>query len=41
MLGRYRTQSESMLSTTNIVADQMLDHLRELYPALPWAPWLG
>ena len=40
MLGRYRTQQESMLSTTNIVADQMLDHLRDLYPDLPWAPWL-
>lgn len=40
MLGRYRTQAESMLSTTNIVADQMLDHVRQLYPDLPWAPWL-
>ena len=40
MLGRYRTQAESMLSTTNIVADQMLDHIQELYPDLPWAPWM-
>ena len=40
MLGRYRTQHGSMLSTTNLVADRMLDHLRELYPDLPWAPWL-
>jgi hypothetical protein len=29
-----------MLSTTNIVGDQMLDHVRDLYPDLPWAPWL-
>lgn len=36
MLGRYRTQEQSMLSTTNLVADQMLDHLRRLYPTLPW-----
>jgi GT2 family glycosyltransferase len=41
MLGRYRTQSESMLTTTHIVADQMLAHLRELYPDFPWAPWLS
>lgn len=40
MLGRYRTQDESMLSTTNIVADVMLDHVKDLYPDLPWAPWL-
>lgn len=37
MLGRYRTQEVSMLSTTNLVADQMLGHLRELYPGLPWS----
>lgn len=36
MLGRYRTQEQSMLSTTNLIADQMLQHLRELYPTLPW-----
>ena len=36
MLGRYRTQAQSMLSTTNLVADHMLRHLRELYPPLPW-----
>jgi hypothetical protein len=36
MLGRYRTQEQSMISTTNLVADHMLRHLRDLYPALPW-----
>lgn len=36
MLGRYRTQEQSMISTTNLVADQMLHHLRELHPGLPW-----
>lgn len=36
LLGRYRTQEVSMLSTTNLVADHMLRHLRDLYPALPW-----
>lgn len=36
MLGRYRTQEQSMLSTTNLVADHMLRHLRELHPDLPW-----
>ena len=40
MLGRYRTQLGSMLSTTNLVADQLLAHLREMYPGLPWAAWL-
>ena len=36
MLGRYRTQLDSMISTTNLVADQMIEHLRALHPALPW-----
>ena len=36
MLGRYRTQAESMISTTNLVADQMAAHLRNLHPGLPW-----
>jgi hypothetical protein len=36
MLGRYRTQEQSMIATTNLVADHMLRHLRELYPGLPW-----
>lgn len=36
MLGRYRTQEQSMISTTNLVADHMLHHLRELHPGLPW-----
>lgn len=40
MLGRYRTQTGSMLGTTNLVADRMLLHVRELHPHLPWAPWL-
>lgn len=36
MLGRYRTQAESMIATTNLVADQMIEHLRVLHPGLPW-----
>jgi GT2 family glycosyltransferase len=36
MLGRYRTQEVSMLSTTNLVADHMHRHLKDLYPRLPW-----
>ena len=36
MLGRYRTQAQSMLSTTNLVADHMIRHLRQLHPQLPW-----
>ncbi|NNE12058.1 MAG: glycosyltransferase [Ilumatobacter sp.] len=36
MLGRYRTQEQSMLSTTNLVAGEMRRHLRELHPGLPW-----
>lgn len=36
MLGRYRTQEQSMISTTNLVADHMIAHLRELHPSLPW-----
>lgn len=36
MLGRYRTQAESMISTTNLVADQMIEHLRAVHPGLPW-----
>ncbi|HWL42909.1 MAG TPA: glycosyltransferase [Ilumatobacter sp.] len=38
MLGRYRTQAESMITTTNLVADHMIAHLRELHPTLPWPP---
>lgn len=38
MLGRYRTQAESMITTTNLVADHMLAHLRDLHPDLPWRP---
>ncbi len=36
LLGRYRTQEVSMLSTSNLVADHMLRHLREAYSGLPW-----
>lgn len=36
MLGRYRTQAESMIATTNLVADRMTEHLRALHPGLPW-----
>ncbi|MDJ0768343.1 MAG: glycosyltransferase [Ilumatobacter sp.] len=36
MLGRYRTQEQSMIATTNLVADHMLRYLRGLYPTLPW-----
>ena len=37
MLGRYRTQAVSMLSTTNLVADQMMEHLQAVHPGLPWS----
>jgi hypothetical protein len=37
MLGRYRTQADSMIATSNLVADHMLTRLRELHPSLPWA----
>ena len=36
MLGRYRTQEVSMIATTNLAADHMIEHVRELHPALPW-----
>ena len=36
LLGRYRTQAQSMISTTNLVADHMRRHLGALYPDLPW-----
>ena len=36
MLGRYRTQETSMLATSNLFGDLMLDHLRQLHPTLPW-----
>lgn len=36
ILGRYRTQESSMISTSNLFADLMLEHLRELHPTLPW-----
>lgn len=38
MLGRYRTQQSSMIATSNLVAERMRDHLRKLYPELPWPP---
>jgi GT2 family glycosyltransferase/glycosyltransferase involved in cell wall biosynthesis len=37
MLGRYRTQETSMITTTNLVADHMIRHLQDLYPNLPWS----
>jgi len=36
MLGRYRTQASSMITITNLVADEMRAHVRGLHPALPW-----
>jgi glycosyltransferase involved in cell wall biosynthesis len=36
MLGRYRTQETSMLATSNLFGDLMLEHLRQLHPTLPW-----
>jgi glycosyltransferase involved in cell wall biosynthesis len=36
MLGRYRTQQTSMISLSNLGADEMRAHLRARYPTLPW-----
>ncbi len=36
ILGRYRTQGGSMISTSNLFADLMSEHLRDLHPDLPW-----
>ena len=36
MLGRYRTQASSMITITNLVADEMRAHIRGLHPTLPW-----
>jgi glycosyltransferase involved in cell wall biosynthesis len=36
MLGRYRTQASSMITITNLVADEMRAHIRSLHPTLPW-----
>lgn len=36
MLGRYRTQTSSMITVTNLVADEMRAHIRSLHPTLPW-----
>ena len=36
MLGRYRTQRSSMVATSNLGSDLMREHLRRLYPGLPW-----
>jgi hypothetical protein len=36
MLGRYRTQAESMITTSNLFGDVMLEHLEARYPDLPW-----
>ena len=40
MLGRYRTQPASMVSLTNLAADDLRAELVTRYPALPW-PELG
>jgi hypothetical protein len=36
MLGRYRTQESSMISLTNLVADDLRADLVARYPNLPW-----
>ena len=36
MLGRYRTQTSSMITITNLVADEMRAHIGGLHPTLPW-----
>ncbi|MEM9038654.1 MAG: glycosyltransferase [Actinomycetota bacterium] len=36
ILGRYRTQGASMISTSNRFQDVMLDHLESTLPGLPW-----
>ena len=36
MLGRYRTQPASMVSLTNLAADDLRADLVERYPTLPW-----
>lgn len=36
MLGRYRTQAESMISVSNLFAPEMLDHVKAALPDLPW-----
>ncbi|MFK8025765.1 MAG: glycosyltransferase [Ilumatobacter sp.] len=36
MLGRYRTQAGSMVSLTNLAADDLRAGLVERYPSLPW-----
>jgi hypothetical protein len=36
MLGRYRTQASSMITITNLVAGEMVSHIRSLHPGLPW-----
>jgi hypothetical protein len=36
ILGRYRTQETSMLSTTNLFGDLMTEEIRAMHPTLPW-----
>lgn len=36
MLGRYRTQTSSMITITNLAEARMRAHLAELHPQLPW-----
>jgi len=41
MLGRYRTQPASMVSLTNLAADDLRATLVNRYPALPWPEHTG
>ena len=36
ILGRYRTQDTSMLTTTNLFGDLMTEDIRGMHPTLPW-----
>jgi hypothetical protein len=36
LLGRYRTQEASMVATSNLFGDLMVDQLRGRFPGLPW-----
>lgn len=38
ILGRYRTQTSSMISLTNLATDDAINAIRARYPALPWGP---
>ena len=36
MLGRYRTQASSMITITNLAAQDIQSTVKALYPQLPW-----